>query len=78
MELTLNSWNNGLGFCIPDKYLHLLGFKPGEKFLLNIDNNRLVFERKIETLDELVSQITVENKHAEAWPDMKPLGKELI
>ena len=66
MKVKLVKWGNSYGVRIPRKVLEELKLKGEETFELKIENGRIVLiPKKKYTLEDLVSQITPKNLHAE-------------
>ncbi len=75
-------WGNSLGIRIPKDAAEKIGIKQGSEMELNVIENEGIITlkpkkiRKKYTLEELISQITLENRHGEI--DFGIKGRELI
>lgn len=75
-------WGNSLGIRIPKDAADKIGIKQGSEMELNVIGNEGIITlkpkrtRKKYTLEELISQITPENRHEEI--DFGIEGRELI
>lgn len=80
--VTAQKWGNSLGIRIPKDAADRLGIDQGSEMELNVigDENIITLKpkktRKKYTLQELLSQITPENRHKEI--DFGTEGRELI
>ncbi len=80
--VTAQKWGNSLGIRIPKDIADRIGIKQGSEMNLSvIDSENIITlkpkkTRKKYTLQELLSQITPENRHEEI--DFKIKGRELI
>lgn len=80
-ESTIARWGNSLGLRIPKRTADALGLKAGDAVCIEAAEDgiylRKVRKKPVYTLDELLSQITEENKHAAVdWGD--PKGREIL
>ena len=75
----VSQWGNSLGVRIPKSIADKLGIKEGTEINMYADDNTITLEPvKIRyTLEELVSQITDENRHSSVDTG-EPIGDELI
>lgn len=75
----VSQWGNCLGVHIPKSIADKLGIKEGSEMNIYADDNTITLEPvKIRyTLEELVSQITDENRHS-SIDTGEPIGDELI
>ncbi|QBK27170.1 AbrB/MazE/SpoVT family DNA-binding domain-containing protein [Ureibacillus thermophilus] len=80
--VTAQKWGNSLGIRIPKEVADKLGIKQGSEMILSISEKDEIItlqpkkRRKKYTLEELVSQITPENRHEEISFEIE--GRELI
>ncbi|MBB4823420.1 antitoxin MazE [Sporosarcina luteola] len=80
--VTAQKWGNSLGIRIPKEAADRIGIEQGSEMELNVIGNEGIITlkpkkiRKKYTLEELVSQITPENRHKEI--DFGMEGRELI
>lgn len=82
MHITVKKWGNSASVRIPAAMMHSLNIRPESVVDIREEQGRIVIEPVRETvrerkysLDELLSQITDENRHDEL--DFgKPVGKE--
>ncbi len=78
----VQKWGNSLGIRIPKDAADKIGIKQGSEIELNVIGNEGIITlkpkrtRKKYTLEELISQITPENRHEEI--DFGIEGRELI
>lgn len=73
--LQVQKWGNSLGIRIPKAIAVKVGLVEGSEIDLDIEEGNLVVKPKSKSLDELLSQITPDNLHAEI-PTGKPEGRE--
>ncbi len=68
MQTTIQKWGNSLALRIPKAFADSLALAQGVPVTMTIENGKLILEAKPKqyALDELVAQITPENRHAEA------------
>lgn len=79
VETTVQKWGNSLAIRIPSIIAEKVAISQGSELDLNLNKNltiELVPKKKKPTLEELVSKITPENRHAEI--DFGIEGNELI
>lgn len=72
-------WGNGLAICIPKDLADESGLEVGSEIELRVVNGCLKIYASAAsryTLEELVAQITPENRHEE-WDTGPPVGKEI-
>lgn len=79
--VTTQKWGNSLGIRIPKEVADRIGISRGSEMALNvIDNKKITLTpKKVQkkyTLDELLAQITPENRHEEI--DFGTKGRELL
>ncbi|MCT1902971.1 AbrB/MazE/SpoVT family DNA-binding domain-containing protein [Oceanobacillus sojae] len=78
MTTTAQKWGNSIGVRIPQKIAKKYGISNGSEIKFIETDKGLILE-PVEgdpTLDELLSQVTEENKHEEYFA--KSMGKELL
>ncbi|WP_438317349.1 AbrB/MazE/SpoVT family DNA-binding domain-containing protein [Sporosarcina sp. FA9] len=75
----MSQWGNSLGVRIPKAVADKLGIKEGSEMNLSSDNHKITLEpiKNSYTLEELVSQITNENRHS-SMDTGGPVGNELL
>jgi antitoxin MazE len=76
---TVQKWGNSLAVRIPSAIAERLSIEQGSEMELSVFEDRkieLTPKRRVPTLEELVSRITPENRHAEI--DFGVEGNELI
>ncbi|GKV70127.1 multidrug transporter MatE [Sporosarcina sp. NCCP-2716] len=80
--ITAQKWGNSLGIRIPKEAAARIGIEPGSELELEVlgDGNTITLKtkkpKKKYSLDELLSQITAENRHEEL--DFGREGRELL
>ena len=78
METTISKWGNSLAVRIPRDVAKAAGWNEGDRLALDLSKDGSLALRpctKTYKLAELVSRITIQNRHRETdW--QKPLGKE--
>ncbi|MFJ5771577.1 AbrB/MazE/SpoVT family DNA-binding domain-containing protein [Psychrobacillus sp. NPDC093180] len=79
MVTKVSQWGNSLGVRIPKTIADKLNIKEGTEMNMYADDNMITLEpvKTRYTLEELVSQITDENKHS-SIESGEPMGDELI
>ncbi|MBI4327795.1 MAG: AbrB/MazE/SpoVT family DNA-binding domain-containing protein [Chloroflexi bacterium] len=79
MKTAVQQWGNSLALRIPKAFAEQTKVRKGTPVSLTIDEGRIVVEplkRRKYSLKELVSQITLNNRHDETdWG--RPHGKEI-
>lgn len=77
----LASWGGSIALRIPAAFVQELGARPGQSVDLTVDQGtlivRILSEQKKYRLEDLVSEITEENKHSEVSFG-KDVGQEII
>ena len=79
MKSTVQKWGNSLAIRIPKSFATEIDLSQGAEVDLILFENKIQIEpikKKKLTLDELLSQVTEENIHAEADTGV-PVGKEI-
>lgn len=82
ITVTTQMWGNSLAIRIPKEVADQIGIEQGSKMELKVIDNEGIITlkpkklRKKYTLEELLSQITPENRHEEI--DFGTKGRELI
>lgn len=79
MRATRQKWGNSLAICIPEDRANEIDLKVGSEVELRVENGCLKIYppgAPHYTLEELVAQITPENRHEE-WDTGPPVGKEI-
>lgn len=78
MTTKVQKWGNSLAVRIPVYVADKLGLKQGSHVDMEVNNNEMKIKptKRIPTLEELVAQITPENRHDEI--DFGVEGDELI
>ncbi|REB11600.1 AbrB/MazE/SpoVT family DNA-binding domain-containing protein [Sporosarcina sp. BI001-red] len=80
--ITAQKWGNSLGIRIPKEAADSIGIKPGSELELQVFGNENTITLKTKkpkknySLEELLTQITDENRHAEI--DLGSEGREMI
>lgn len=76
MRVELAKWGNSVAVRVPAGALADAGMRLGQAVEIRADAGRLVLEPAAEDLDELVSRITDENRHAGIWDEFTATGAE--
>ena len=79
MRTTIEKWGNNLAISIPDELANAIWLEVGSEVELRVVNGCLKIYPPGSpryTLEELVAQITPENRHEE-WDTGPPVGKEV-
>ncbi|GGE29135.1 multidrug transporter MatE [Marinithermofilum abyssi] len=78
MTTTVQKWGNSLAVRIPSHVAEKLDLEQGSQMEWHVENQalKLVPKKKKPTLEELLSKVTPENRHAEI--DFGAEGNELI
>ena len=79
MRSTIQKWGNSLAICIPEDLANKIELKVGSEVELRAENGCLTIYppgTPRYTLEELVAQITPENRHEE-WDIGPPVGREV-
>ena len=68
VETTVQKWGNSLAVRIPSAFAERVAIQQGSEIELNVVNDReisLIPKKKVPKLEELLAEITPENRHAE-------------
>lgn len=79
MRARIQKWGNNLAICIPDGLANEIELIVGSEVEVHVENGCLQIYppgAPRYTLEELVAQITPENRHEE-WDTGPPVGKEI-
>ncbi|WP_153720246.1 AbrB/MazE/SpoVT family DNA-binding domain-containing protein [Sporosarcina cascadiensis] len=79
VETTVQKWGNSLAVRIPSAFAERLAIHQGSKIEINVVNDReisLIPKKKVPVLEELLAEITPENRHTEI--NFGTEGNELI
>ncbi len=79
MLIKVQKWGDSLAICIPEELAEEAGLDVGSEVELRVVNGHLKIYppgTPHYTLEELVAQITPENRHEE-WDTGPPVGKEI-
>lgn len=78
MTAKLQKWGNSLGVRIPKSYVRQLNVSDGSEIEITLINDAIVIKpvTKKPTLDELLSNVTEDNKHTEM--ECHSTGRELL
>lgn len=76
MRTVIAKWGNSLAIRIPRAFVLQMEVEPGEEVELDLENQRLIIEKPIPTLTELLRGVSPENCHGEI--DTGPaVGREI-
>jgi antitoxin MazE len=78
MIITAEKWRNGIGVCIPQKVAEKYGVVDGSEIQITEDKDSIILKpiTNDPTLEELLAQVTDENRHSSIdWG--KPKGNEV-
>jgi antitoxin MazE len=64
MRIRLTKWGNSLGIRLPKIFAVEMGMRSGDEIQVDIRDRSIVLS-KAETLDQLLSHVTVTNRHSE-------------
>jgi antitoxin MazE len=67
MQIHIQKWGNSLGLRIPMKFSHQLNLKSGSPVDIKIEKDHLIIYPKKYYLEDMLSRITEENCHYEAF-----------
>ena len=78
MTTKLQKWGNSLGVRLPKEIIKKVGFRDGKSVSIKTIGKSIVITsfKKEETLDDLVSKITPENRYDELYWG-PPVGNEV-
>ena len=65
MKTQVSRWGNSLAVRIPQAYAEQLGLQQGTSVEIAADGGTLVLTKAPQSLDDLLSEVTPENLHAE-------------
>jgi antitoxin MazE len=77
MQTHIQKWGNSFGLRIPIQYLRELHLESGAMVDISLEDDHLLIKPHRDNLDFLLSQITPENLHGEAFEEDEPKGKEI-
>lgn len=77
MKVQLAQWGNSAAVRVPAVALADVGMHIGQALEMRIEGRRLVLEPAAESLDDLVSRITPENRHMLSLEDGAARGGEV-
>lgn len=75
MQTVVQKWGNSLGIRIPSSYVKELKLKNGSSVDIVEEEGKIIIAPKRISLDELLSNVTEENRHAPVETG-KSVGKE--
>ena len=80
MEAVVSKWGNSLAVRLPKQVAAEARFREGDRIRLEVDAaGAVLIERAFPTLDELVAQITPENRYSESeFGIVGTAGKEAV
>ncbi len=64
MRIRLTKWGNSLGIRLPKIFALEMGMRSGDEICVEIQDQSIVLS-KAETLDQLLSHVTLANRHNE-------------
>jgi antitoxin MazE len=76
MRTTIQEWGNSLGIRIPKAIAKELSLRPGLHLTITIENNHIALYPQKYCLDDMLNQITEDNKHGLEWNDNDRQGAE--
>lgn len=78
MTTKLQKWGNSLGVRLPKEILKKVGFRDGKSVSVKTFGKSIIITsfKKEETLDDLLSKITPQNRHEETYWG-PPVGNEV-
>lgn len=76
MAVSIAKWGNSAALRLPKNVLEALSLNIGDQVTIVQKGNTVVIEPCKPSLDDLLAQITPQNRHAEVLPDSA--GNELI
>ena len=76
MQANIQKWGNSLGVRIPGYIAQELSMHSGAIVDLFIENKQIIIRPKKLSLNDLVDQITEENKHSLHFIEDEPVGLE--
>lgn len=76
MKTTIQEWGNSLGIRIPKAIAKELSLRPGLLLTIIIEDNHIALYPQKYSLDDMLNQITEDNKHGLEWNDNNRRGTE--
>lgn len=76
MKTNLQKWGNSLGIRIPSTLAKKLSLHAGIILEIKIENGLIVLYPKKYSLEQMLSQITDENRHTVVWDEDETRGNE--
>ncbi|WP_258110956.1 AbrB/MazE/SpoVT family DNA-binding domain-containing protein [Alicyclobacillus sp. SP_1] len=76
MQARVSKWGNSLGIRIPVMAAEEMSLSDGEVVELIFRDGEIIIKKKESTLEDLVTQITTDNRHDET--DFGTVGRELL
>lgn len=65
MKVNVRQWGNSIGVRIPQHFAKEAGIVDGTELEMNVVDHKIVLSKPELTLNDLLSQVTVENVHEE-------------
>jgi antitoxin MazE len=76
MKVEIAKWGNSAAVRVPAWALHDTGLQIGQSLELHAEGRRLILEPAADSLDDLLAQVTPQNRHALAFDD-RLVGEEI-
>jgi antitoxin MazE len=65
MQIAIAKWGNSAAIRIPSKVLTQISAQIGNNLEVKVEGNKIILEPVNATLEDLLAQITIDNRHAE-------------
>ena len=75
MQAQIQKWGNSLGLRIPSQFAKQLELHPGSTVTIEIKDRRIIIQTPKYDLDQMLENITSENRHHQIFDD-KQHGNE--
>jgi antitoxin MazE len=77
MQAVIQRWGNSFGIRIPSAIIQKFHFHHGSKVDIDTDDSQISIRPQKYCLDEMLAQITDENRHESMFENEKPRGNEI-
>lgn len=75
--MQVQKWGNSLAIRLPKSLCQAVGIKEGEELDFTVEKDVIILKPKIESLEEMLKDVTPEKYHKEFFND-GPVGKEIL
>lgn len=76
MQVAIAKWGNSAALRLPQSVLKQISRAIGDQLTMKVEGSRIILEPAGQSLEQLLTQITPENRHVEAFNEKA--GNELL